>query len=123
VTVESPASLNIERTPVIAVTIPTSPKSFGVRNLASITKEPVRSTNFKARAEIVTRPPRTVLSFSLHDRLNVLSGMSPASIGVWGRPIEDLASCIRKFMAQTYRPSSMATFANHSSTFCAYLEN
>ena len=54
---ESPASLSKPRIPVAAVTIPTNPKSFGIRSRAGPSSSPSADPKFAACAPIETTGP------------------------------------------------------------------
>src|SRR5580693_1897074 len=73
---ESPKSLSMLSTPVIAVTIPTSPKSFGLSKRANTTIEPMRTTKLIAWAPTRARPPRSTVSVRslMH---STLAGLKP----------------------------------------------
>ena len=60
---ENAASLSKPRIPVVAVTIATKPKSFGIRSRARTIIEPVRSTKFAACATKETKAPCAVRLF------------------------------------------------------------
>ena len=60
---ESPKSRKRPRTPVKAVTIPTSPKSLGSSNRANTIKDPIRSAKFVACEQTLAKPPRIARVF------------------------------------------------------------